>query len=135
VARQRGPGPHRAGRIGAAVLATYWLVTACLAAIHGGTDRHTYCPEHRTFEEQSEARASAKAVASEAGSVDRAPLAPHEVCPFGDCLNPPAGARPAVLRVAALVPARRAATPPVLPLPPPVVPLLLNAPKASPPLV
>jgi hypothetical protein len=123
-------------RIGAAVLAIYWLVTACLAAIHGGTDRHTYCPEHRTFEEEAQSRTGATVAASASGGVEKAPLAPHDVCPFGDFLNPPAGARPAVLRVAALVPARRASTPPpVLPTPAPVVPLLLNAPKASPPPV
>lgn len=118
-------------RIATALLAAYWLLTVVLAALHGGLDRHTYCPEHQTFEEQNAQIVGHKAVA--APSVDSASGARHDGCPFADCIHGRPGAPSAAPRATATVSAVRAVIPRSPTPPPPAVPILLTAPKGSPP--
>jgi hypothetical protein len=39
-------------RIPAALLAALWLITPVAISLHGLSERHVYCPEHGTLEEQ-----------------------------------------------------------------------------------
>jgi hypothetical protein len=118
-----------------ALVVGVWLVGLIGSVLHGSSHEHHYCSQHKAFEEIAGAPSSGAATASESDTWRATPTAAaaqHESCAFADL-----GVRAPLADDFRLDVARP--TPPPL-APPPVVvsvsiqiPLLANAPKASPP--
>jgi len=121
-------------RLSTALLASLWLVSVVVGAIHTGTDRHTYCAAHRAFEETG--GTSRRAPLTSGPTVEAAkPVAGHTACPFAEMVGPHAAqSLTPPPTCAAALPVNPVAVPyaPVATIPAPIA-ILHAAPKQSPP--
>jgi hypothetical protein len=127
----------------AALVVGVWVLGLVGSVFHATSGHeHAYCSQHKTFEEIGNAGALVDGVAASAGSASEAAaawhatpaasVAQHEACAFADL-----GVR-APLEEHFRLDLARPTPPPLAPAPPAVhvsiqIPLLANAPKASPP--
>jgi hypothetical protein len=120
----------------AAILASLWIVAPVAAAVHAQLHEHRYCAEHATFEHDEAGERGAAAPephAVIAGAEDGAAEAAHEACAFTTFTSRAANGAPC--HDAARVPVEHAPqAPPAHETDAPPIPLLLTAPKSSPPL-
>jgi hypothetical protein len=128
-----------ARRATAALLVGFWLFATVGSIFHGSNDQHRYCSQHKVFEEVG-ARGAGVAQATPADSSERGWKAgaaeetiDHQACAFADLGVRAPLDQPTTLHVALPAPPALAPAPILVHIAPPI-PLLANAPKASPPL-
>ena len=124
--------------LSAALIVAVWLATPILSVFHIAFEEHSYCAEHESLEEGPSAHASDARPnvgghdAAFAGSKDT-PEPNHEECAFGESFTRDTISvdQPCFAEIAHTVSAPPA--PPIASDAGPAIPLLLAAPKSSPP--
>jgi hypothetical protein len=125
-----------ARRVISALVVSVWLLGLVGSVVHGSSHEHAYCSQHKAFEEVAGAASGTTTAAPIENNTWRATPAAtapqHETCAFADF-----GVR-APLADDFRLDVARPARPPLAPAPVLAhvsiqIPLLANAPKASPP--
>jgi hypothetical protein len=118
-------------RFSALLLALLWSGAPILAVLHANAEVHRYCVEHATLEETGRAEGDVAAAGATAASQGE-PAPGHEGCAFARVCRFGQVFGHVVLDAVELIPAVVLAPPP-LESPPLSLPLILVAPKTSPP--
>jgi hypothetical protein len=126
--------PPLARRAIAALLVGFWMAALVGSLVHGESHEHRYCAQHKAFEEVGARRSSASTPSdSSSWQAGASGNLQHQACAFAELgVRAPLDELPRI-DVERPVPPELATTPALAPVASPI-PLLANAPKASPPV-
>jgi hypothetical protein len=128
----RNRQPSLARRAISALVVGFWLFGLVGSLFHGVGHEHTFCPQHKTFEEAGAAANQGSADESSYASTGTAAKYQHEACAFAD-LGVRAPQDPPVTLILTRPTAPAPAPAPLLVAVAPPIALLALAPKSSPP--